>query len=89
MAPLLWKQGARVMAGEVLVEKTNRGSTPVPATAGAGRRAGASPAERLTDPSAELTAMELAQARDRLATQTDRARRLIVRSQGEGACLQC
>ena len=84
---LLVEQGARVTAGEALVESEEPKLDAELASlqARVAELEATTAAERLTDRvKAELTAMELAHARTELATQTDRARRLIVRSQGEG-----
>ena len=84
---LLVEQGARVMAGEALVEseEPRLDTELVSLQARVAELEATTAAERLTDRvKAELTAMELVHARTELATQTDRARRLIVRSQGEG-----
>ena len=84
---LLVEQGARVTAGEALVESEEPRLDAELASlqARVAELEATTAAERLTDRvKAELTAMELAHARAELATQTDRARRLIVRSQGEG-----
>ena len=84
---LLLEQGARVTAGEALVESED------PSLDAELRRLQARVeeleasigAERLTDRvKAEITAMDLAQTRAELATRTDRARRLIARSHGDG-----
>jgi putative peptide zinc metalloprotease protein len=84
---LLVEQGERVTAGEALVESEEPGldAKLTSLKARVAELEATTAAERLTARvKAELTAMELAHVRAELATQTDRARRLIVRSQGEG-----
>ena len=84
---LLVEQGAHVRPATRWWRAKSQCSTPSSPPCRRGSPSWKRPpaAERLTDRvKAELTAMELAHARAELATQTDRARRLIVRSQGEG-----
>src|SRR5262245_18683667 len=84
---LLVEQGAHVRPGDALVESREPvlGTELVTLRARVTELEATTSAERLTDRvKAELTAVELAHARAELATQTDRARRLIVLSQAEG-----